>query len=385
MRTSVVDAIRQLAPTIEERATDIERGGTIPRDLLAQLRQAGCFRMMVPRFYGGLEMSLAETLEVIEVLSSLDASTGWCVMIAASNVLVLGLLPHATFEAIYDNGPDVICGGSHAPRGDAVPESGGYSISGQWPFASGSHHCDIFAVQAKVRHGGEYQLMDNGRPQMRLAICPSSALAIVETWDTLGLRGTASHDLRADSVFFADDWTCQLFGATSSISAPAFKLPSVAPLALFIAAVALGTATALLNDLCSISSKGRISAYGFEKVARSSLFQNSIGELDANLGAARALVYDHANRAWTKALSGESFSLIERARMRTASSYAVPVAVHVAGEAFRLAGSSALQNASVQRRLRDVQTLAQHAGVGTEFFKIAGAILLGEHTDVFRI
>ena len=386
MSSSVAERVHQLSPVIDRRADEIEKLHAIPSDIMAELTEAGCFRMLVPRSYGGEELTLAESLSIIEELAASDASTGWSVMIACSNLMVLALLPRATFDSIYRNGPDVICGGSHAPKGDAIPTRDGYIVSGQWPFASGCQHSDLLAVHAAVHQNGRRQLMQNGMPVMRLAVFPSAELEVVDTWDTLGLRGTASHDIRADQVYCPEEWTCQLFGAVPTIEGPVFSLPPIAPLALFIASVAIGIASGVLQDLVAVAEGGKRPAYGSQPVAKSALFQTGLGELDASLRAARALVLDEARRAWQQALSGKSFSLLDRARMRSASSFAVPAALKVAHGAFRLAGSSALHSDSpMQRRLRDIQTLAQHTGVGPEFFTIAGAILAGEETDTMRI
>jgi alkylation response protein AidB-like acyl-CoA dehydrogenase len=378
--------VRGLGPSISRRADEIEKLRGIPSDIVADLTAAGCFRMLVPRRYGGEELTLAESLDVIEELSRTDASTGWSVMIACSNLIVLGLLPSATFESIYAAGPDVISGGSHAPKGNAVPVEGGYLISGQWPFASGYQHCAWLVVHAAVLRNGERQLMGNGMPLMRLAVLPAAEVDMVDTWHALGLRGTASHDIRVSDVFCPDERTCQLFGATPTITAPVFAIPPIAPLALFIAAVAIGVGQGAIDDLVAVVAGGKRPAYGSRRIAESPLFQARLGEADAGLRAARALVYDEARRAWRKALVAQPFSLLDRARMRTASSYAVAAAAQVADTAYRLAGSSSLYDGSpLQRRLRDMHTITQHAGVGPDFYPLAGALLVDEEIDPMRI
>ncbi len=100
MSSSVFDHVRELLPEVSRRADEIEKLRTLPDDLVTDLTAAGCFRMLVPRRYGGEELTLAQSLELIENLSRADASTGWVVMIACSNLMVLGLLPATTFESV---------------------------------------------------------------------------------------------------------------------------------------------------------------------------------------------------------------------------------------------------------------------------------------------
>jgi alkylation response protein AidB-like acyl-CoA dehydrogenase len=384
--STIFDGVRDLLPEVSRRADEIEKLRTLPDDLVADLTAAGCFRMLVPRGYGGEELSVAQSLDLIEELSRADASTGWVVMIAVSNLMVLGLLPAATFEAVYADGPDVILGGSHAPKGTAVPVEGGYRVSGQWPFASGCQHAAWLVGHAAVVRDGERQLMANGMPVMRLAMMPAAEVETIDTWHTVGLRGTGSHDIRVSDVFCPEERTCQLFGAVPTIAAPIFSIPPVAPLALFIAAVAVGAAQGAIDDLVAVVAGGKRPAYGARRVAESPLVQARLGEADAELRAARALIHDEADRAWSKALASQEFSLLDRARMRTASSHAVTVATTVADTAYRLAGSSSLYDGStLQRRMRDIHAITQHAGVGPDFFALAGALLVGEEIDSMRI
>lgn len=384
--SAVVDAVRGLVSEVSRRAEEIDGARALPDDLVTDLASAGCFRMLVPGRYGGEEMSIAESLVVIEELSRADASTGWVVMIACSNLMVLGLLPAATFEAVYAAGPDVILGGSHAPKGTAVAVDGGYRVSGRWPFASSCRHSDWLVGNAAVVRDGERQRMDNGMPCMRLAMMPAAEVEIIDTWHTLGLRGTGSHDIGVTDVFCPEERTCQLFGAVPTIAAPIFSIPPIAPLALFIASVAVGVARGAIEDLVELVSGGKRSAYSPRRVAESPLFQLDLGKADAELRAARALIHEEARTAWSKALAEREFSLLDRARMRTASSYAVTSATAVVDTAYQLAGGSALYDGSpLQRRFRDIHAIAQHAGVGADFFPLAGALLAGEEIDAMRI
>ncbi|MEV7040428.1 acyl-CoA dehydrogenase family protein [Amycolatopsis sp. NPDC051061] len=384
--STVLDRVRKLAPGIASRAQEIEDARALPPDLVAELTGAGCFRMLVPRRYGGEELDIAACLDVIEELSTADASTGWSAMIACSNLLVFGLFPQATVDAVYANGPDVVSAGSHAPKGTARPVDGGYVLSGQWPLASGCGHSGWVFVHAAVGNGDEPELMSNGMPVMRLALLPAAEVEIVDTWRALGLRGSGSHDIRVRDVFCPAERTCRLFGGWSTLPDTVFRVPPVAPLALFIAAVAVGAGRAALEDAAEVAAGGKRPAYGARRVAESPLFQTRIAEADTQLRAARALIHAEARQAWHTAAAGGDFSLLDRARMRAASTYAVQVATEATETSFRLAGSGALYDGSaLQRRMRDVATLAQHASVGPEFYPIAGALLAGEPVDTMRI
>jgi alkylation response protein AidB-like acyl-CoA dehydrogenase len=79
--------IRELAPHVAARATEIEAGRRIPPDLVEALRSIGVFRMFVPQTHGGLELDLPTALEVIATLSRLDGSVAWTAMIGAGSAI----------------------------------------------------------------------------------------------------------------------------------------------------------------------------------------------------------------------------------------------------------------------------------------------------------
>ena len=80
----VLDATRELAPTIAARAAEIETARRLPPDLLDDLRRVGCFRVLRPRTHGGLGADLPEAMRIIESLARADASVAWTVMIGAA-------------------------------------------------------------------------------------------------------------------------------------------------------------------------------------------------------------------------------------------------------------------------------------------------------------
>ena len=117
----VLDATRELAPTIAVRAAEIETARRLPPDLLDDLRRVGCFGA-APRTHGGLGADLPEeAMRIIESLARADASVAWTVMIGAATWIDMAGLPRATFDALFAT-PDVITAGVFNPTGSiAVP------------------------------------------------------------------------------------------------------------------------------------------------------------------------------------------------------------------------------------------------------------------------
>ena len=382
MTTTTLQRVRALAPTIRHRSDEIEHARRLPLDLVDDLRTVGCFRMHVPVRYGGDELTLSETLEVIEELACADGSTGWSVMIGCDTPVLLGRLPEPTFEAIYAAGPDVIGGGSLAPKGQAVPVDGGYCISGRWSFASGCQHADWLVTHAVVVANGQPRLLPNGLPDMRVAVFPASEVEIVDTWQVAGMQGTGSHDICLRDSYCPAERTFTLFGGLPSLAGAAFAIPILSELALHQAAVALGIGRGALDDVAELAGGGKRRVFAAHRLAESAVFQDTLGEADATLRAARALLRTEADAAWAKASRGEVFSLLERARLRATASQVVRMATQVVDAAYTAGGGTAIYASSpLQRRLRDIHVQGQHIGVSRDAFAHVGALLAGEELD----
>ena len=182
--TDVLDATRELAPTIAARAAEIETARRMPPDLLDDLRRVGCFRGLLPRTHGGLGADLPEAMRIIESLARADASVAWTVMIGAATWIDMAGLPRATFDALFAT-PDVITAGVFNPTGSIAVTPGGYQVSGRWSFASGCEHADWL-------FGNCLEGVVDSVPQMRMAVLAPEQVVIEDTWTVSGRGAPAA-------------------------------------------------------------------------------------------------------------------------------------------------------------------------------------------------
>jgi alkylation response protein AidB-like acyl-CoA dehydrogenase len=97
---AILDSVRELAPAISSRRSEIESARRLLADLLAQLTDAGCFRWFVPKNHGGIELDVPSSMEAIETLACADGSTGWVVMIGCETPMLLALLSRSHRSAV---------------------------------------------------------------------------------------------------------------------------------------------------------------------------------------------------------------------------------------------------------------------------------------------
>lgn len=370
---STLDAVRAMIPAIARRVDEFEQVRRVPLDLVSDLTAAGCFRLAVPKPYGGIEADLAASREMIRLLARADGSVAWTTMIGSVAPLVLGLLPTETIDEIYGSGPDVILAGAFNPTGVATPVAGGYRVSGRWSFASGCQHAGRFIAHCFV---------DDGRmPPIRMMVLPPSDVEIIDTWRTAGLCGTGSHDFVIDDVFVPEAWTLALWDE-SKFDSPMFRIPELSLSSMMVATVAVGIAEGALDEVTTLAT-GKVPAFAESTLATNPRFQYQLGETVAQLAAANALLDAEADAAWSSAVEGADFTPERRARVRAASTWATRTAADVVDAAYTAGGGTAMYTSSpLQRRLRDVHAVTQHFAVKADTYTKVGAVLMGQEVDL---
>src|SRR4029077_9806411 len=126
----------------------------LPEELVERLRGSGLFRAGAPAATGAAEAPPALTLRLAETVARGDASSGWCVSIAATSSLLGGWLSPAGLTEVFGD-PENVAAGVWAPRGAARRVDGGYRVSGRWSFCSGITHSDYLFGGCVVDGGGE--------------------------------------------------------------------------------------------------------------------------------------------------------------------------------------------------------------------------------------
>jgi len=369
--------VRELAPSLAARAAEHDAARRLSRALVAELKALGVFRMLVPRSHGGLEIDFPSSVEILVALAAADGATGWSVMIGCETPQLFGLLPRASFDAVYAAGPDVVCGGAFAPQGKAETVSGGYRASGRWSFASGCQHADwLFGQCVVMTDGAPAPGPMPGAPKLRCVVRPVADWEILDTWHTAGMRGTGSHDIAINDAHVAEDWTFDLWLGQPSLPGPAFAAPLL-QFSLHIGAVALGIAEGALADIVALAATRKVRLYARAELADQPLFQYRLGHAEADVRAARALLSGCAAKYWAQAVAGAVDPGL-RTEVLQGVAWVAETAARVVDVCYTAGGGSALYEKSpLQRRLRDIHTLTQHASVQENVFATAGAEKLG--------
>jgi alkylation response protein AidB-like acyl-CoA dehydrogenase len=362
-----LDRVAAVAPVIEQHREAIEAERRLPEPVFEAMRDAGLFRMWLPKQYGGCEVGLVTCRLVFEAVARLDGSAGWCVGILNEAAGIAAYLPEAGAREIFVSS-NVIAAGSGFPPGQAERVDGGYLVSGTWPLASGSPHAQWFWAAATMT--GE-----DGNPQMRAVVMQSSECRILDSWYSTGLRGSGSHHIQAEKVFVPDHRLARV-DAPPRIAHSIYPHQYVRVLSPNHAAVGLGVALGALDAFKELA-RTKPGSRGNPPLGEQQIIHALVGRSEIRLRAAHLAVLD-ASAATQAQLDAEGNISMERFMLnRLAGAHVAAEATAVVSDLYTAAGSNSVyQSSRLDRALRDVHTVNQHLSAGPANFALAGRFLL---------
>ncbi len=365
--TPVLSRAREIAELARGMADDIDAARRLPAELVEALRDSGLLRAGAPVEVDALELPAGTALRCAEEVARGDASAGWCVSIGITSTLLVAYLPPVSRDELFGNGRG-LAAGVWAPQGKARRVPGGVVVSGRWAFCSGITHADVLFAGCVLED----------RPAV--VALPTEQLQILDTWHTLGLRGTGSHDTVAEEVFVPDNRVLSIFDGPV-IDRPLYRFPPFGFFAACITAAAMGNARAAIDNFVDLASTKKGVAAS-RTLAERSTIQVAVATAESALEAARAGYYQAIDAAWQASLEGLAVPLEARTRLRLAATHGARVSADVVRTMYDLAGGSAIYDgAPLQRRLRDAFTATAHFQVNEASRELPGRILLGQTTE----
>jgi alkylation response protein AidB-like acyl-CoA dehydrogenase len=382
---SPLERARSLGQEIAAVTASIDATRRIPDRLAEALHAAGLFRMLLPRRFGGGQCSPADYLLAVEELARHDASVAWNVFVGNSAALLAAYVPASTASQIFDDPRALVAWG---PPSEIVAQavSGGYRVTGRWDFASGCRLATWMGAHCRVQEAdGTLRLNPlTGRPATRSLLFPASTAELLDTWTTIGLRGTASDSYSVEDVFVPEAFSFTREDPRQRIEpGPLYAFTQQGLYAVGVSGVALGTARAMLNGLTALATAK--TPRGSQRMADDPFLADGVARTEAGLSAARCWLLDILETLYRDAPATEPISVQDRARVRLGCANAIEAAVSTAEWVYRAAGTDAIfqGRGPFEQRFRDMHTVSQQIQSRRSHFAAAGAILLGNAPESF--
>jgi indole-3-acetate monooxygenase len=380
-RVDCVANARALAPAIRAAASRIEDDRELPADIVAALHEARLFRMLVPRSLGGEEISPVEYVQAIEELAKADASTAWCVaQTSVCSTIAKCLKPETGAEIFKKNPRGVLAWGPLGKTAKAIAETGGYRVTGSYPFASGSKHATWLAAHAAVYEpDGQPRRDTNGNLLEMSFVFPRECATFADVWHVIGLKGTGSNTYSVTDLFVPEDRAITAMARISAERHEQGPLYSFTIYQLFgasFAAVGLGIARSILDDFVALAQAK--TPTGHTSLLRdNAVIQSQVGVAESQLVAARVFFLHVIEDIWRAACAGTP-SVEQRLRMRMGAAHAAHTARQVADTAYHGAGATAVfETNPFERRFRDINAVSQQVQSHFSIFEVIGRYFLG--------
>ena len=371
------DKIQKIAPIIREHADRAEREAQMTQEVADAFHDAGLFRIFLPRSINGGEVTIPDSLRLIEEVARIDASAGWNFAICSGGPLFGHYVARAAFEKLFGGAREVGAGSLNPMTSQATRVEGGWRFSGKATNASGSNHATHLLAAALILREGAPQIV-NGVPVLRAGFIPASQAKILNTWSTAGMRGTGSNDCAFENVFVPDEFTFDWLNAQSTWQGGPFgAIPLMLQLGGGLAAVILGTARHAIDTFAEIA-RAKVPVGTMAALRERPIAQIQYAQAEGLLRAARAYFYQSNDEIWRKGEAGESFSIEDRANARLGNVTPVKLALQAIDLIADAAGmSSAQKSCPIERCWRDAHTASQHVLMNTARFEVIGRVLLG--------
>jgi alkylation response protein AidB-like acyl-CoA dehydrogenase len=288
------------------------------------------------------------------------------------------MLPDAGARAIYGD-PATISAGAFRPNGVAREVDGGFRVTGRWPLASGSTHANWYVAGCIIYRDDQPILWPSGMPLMREVFFPAAITQIIDTWESTGLRGTASHDYAVSDVFVPTSHTVW-FQEPPNCNRMLYRMPPIAMFATFIGAVPIGIARHALDEFSTLA-EAKTPSLSTSVLADKPVAQATLGRAHALVAAGRTYLIETLNNLWTRVQAGHEPNLTDRGALWLAATHAAHSALEAIEMLYTTAGASSVYSTCpLDRCLRDARTAVQHICTQETNFELAGRHLLGRDT-----
>ncbi|MGF6114966.1 alkylation response protein AidB-like acyl-CoA dehydrogenase [Janthinobacterium lividum] len=326
----------------------------------ALLHRRGWLTMLAPRSAGGAELPLPQVVRLEEAVAAIDGSMGWVLTLCAGAGWFAGFLAPDMARAIIGT-PRVCLGGSGAATGDAEEEGDGYRISGSWDYASGAPMATHFTLNARLQRDGQPLLDADGKPRIRAFLVPAALVQLVPSWNSIGMRASASHSYRIDGQWLSKEHGFAISPDTATADGPLYRYPFYSLAYVTLAANVAGMAAHFMQ-LAEECMRHR-------RHARAGLPLLDVPEVAAFLqdkkdacAAARARFYVVLDDSWATVAAGAAVDADGMQAVQASSLDLVAACRAAVDGLYPYCGLyAAREDSAINRVWRDFHTASQHA------------------------
>lgn len=343
---ALIAGARIVAGLANARAPETERNRMVSGELVEAMWEHRLLDVLKPVRFGGQGLTMMEFNTLVYEIARGDASTAWVFSVLAGHASNIADFSAEAQEEVWGGNGKALVSSAFAPTGKVDLISGGYRISGKFPFSSGCDHASWVIV-------GGMAPTATGEMRPLIFLIPKTEMSIHDDWQTMGLRGTGSKTLACADVLVPEHRAMPIPAFEGSIAA--FGLQSVM----------VGAATGGIESFVR-ETKDKPAKYGSVAPSESDHVQTLIGESWADATTAW-LALNHAVKTTLDYMgqSGGQISPDLALANRAANSVLSRLTVSAVERVYGLSGGSGVYDSHLSRCFRDVRAGSQHMATNT--------------------
>ena len=349
---------RAMIPVLAARAPQAERERRLPKETMADMKQAGFFQVLQPKRWGGYEMDMWTYFEIQMALAEGCMSTAWMYGVVGVHPWLMALYADQAAQEVWGEDNNTLICSSLMPTGVATPVKGGFRYNGRWRYSSGCDHTSWAFL------GGA--LADNPNDR-RIFLVPRSDFEIVDTWHVSGLKATGSHDVVVKDAFvpehrtqsYADNFKGVAPGLAVN-KAPLYRLPFGQVFFRGVSTASIGALQAMLDAFLEYS-KGHTNRSLAAKTADDPIVHLTCAEVVVAIDEMRTILHRNFQVLESYAARGEMPPIELRIAYKFHNSVVAERCSSLAARLFKQAGGASIYaDLPFGRILADINTARQH-------------------------
>ena len=359
---------RDLIPVLRERAAHTEELRTLPQETVNEFPDAGFYRILQPKRFGGYELGLRTFCDVMIEISRGCTSSGWVLCLTSAHTFHMAAFAEEGQVEMYGDDGDFRAPLIFAPQGTAVPAEGGYTLNGRWNYNSGGEHSNWVAVSALVPAEEE-----NAPPRdLLLAFISADDYTIHDNWFTMGMRGTGSKQAVVDNVFVPERrvisqpaWAEGKVPGFGVHDNPFYQTPHLEVFCAELCSICVGLGEAAIDAFVDRIETKKTTFPPIVLLKNDAGAQRHLGLARARVDAAAAIldgIVNNQDRYTQAVIDGTiEYSRSHSLKYMLLTNEVARLVSEAVDLLFRHSGTSAMQQGQVMERLyRDLATIRTH-------------------------
>ncbi len=376
---ALLAAAKELAPRLLERAQTTDEQGIVPRESVNEMMEAGLFRALQPKRWGGYELDPRVFYRIQMALAEGCMSTAWIYGVIAVHNWQLALFPEQAQQDIWSKDTSTLIASTYMPVGKVEKVEGGYNFSGRWGYSSGSEHCEWIFLGALVpKEDG------SGEMEHTTFLLPKSDYRIEKNWDVHGLRGTGSHDIIVEGAFVPSHRTHKTNnhtdeGCLGRETNPGwlYRVPFTQVFQRAVSSACIGALDGAVKEFRERSAE-HVGKHG-AKTAEDPNAQMAVTEAIVASDQLKLVLFRNYARIVECAHTGDQMTVEERLLQRAQSSLVSKLCAERVSELLRACAAAGLYKANpIERIFRDIHQARGHiANNADAYIRAHGSVMLG--------